>query len=182
MARKAGSRVKIYADEPYSSQAGPVRTDPFSPWQLLIEETRARDDIDLSIRALAKKAEVNPSTLFNWLRSKSGGPLRYAYTANINRRLARALDLEPEVLADAYNRSAFKPVDPQANEPARAPRPAPENLQESSTVYTVDGLKRYLALLEATGQTSFTLDQLKALSGFILANPAAGKSSSDLTP
>ena len=155
--------------EPSKNRYGPKAVEPHSPWQLLLEN--ARKEKRIALRDLATRAQIPAGTLFNWVRSKKGAPPRLSYTANLNRRLAIALGVTPEELADAYNASAFRPVDPDANE--SAPRPAP-HVSEDATAYTVEGLKRLLATLKATGRTSFTLMELELSINLLLGpNPGA---------
>ena len=49
-----------------------------------------------------------------------------------------------------------------------APRPAPHRLGENLTAFNVDGLKRFVAMLEASGRANFTLDEIKLTAGMIL--------------
>ena len=158
MPRQPGSRVRDYSIEPSSNRFGPKAVEPHTPWQLLLEEKRKEKK--LALRDLATRAQIPAGTLFNWVRSKTGAPPRTSYTADLNRRLALALAITPEELADAYNASAFRPVDPNASEPS--PRPAP-HVSEDAAAYTVEGLKRLLATLKSTGRTTFTLPELELL-------------------
>jgi transcriptional regulator with XRE-family HTH domain len=156
MARKPGSRARDYSSEPSKNRFGPKAVEPHSPWQLLVEEKRTEKEI--ALRELASRADIAAGTLFNWVRSKTGAPPRTSYTADLNRRLAAVLGVTADELADAYNASAFKPVDPNASEPS--PRPAP-HVSEDAATYTVDGLRRLLATLKSTGRTTFTLLELE---------------------
>jgi hypothetical protein len=84
------------------------RVDPFSPWQLLVQERCA--DLRLSTRALTAKistAEWSPehTTVWAWLRSPEGTPPADTYTAALNRRMATALGIKPDVLAQAFEDS-----------------------------------------------------------------------------
>lgn len=156
MARKPGERIRDYSIEPSRNKFGPKAVNPHSPWQLLIEKSRKEKKIPL--RELATRAQIPSGTLFNWVRAKKGAPPRISYTANLNRRIATALGIEPEHLADAYNSSAFKPVDHAAIE--MDPRPAPQ-LRENADA--VDGLDRLLHVLRAAGRQTFTLTELGML-------------------
>lgn len=162
MARKPGSRVRDYNAEPSTNQFGPRAVEPHSPWQKLIESSR--EEKEITLRDLAARADIPAGTLFNWVRNKRGCPPRISYTANMNKRFATALGISPDTLADAYNASAYKPLDPAAIE--ADPRPAP-HVSENSTAFTVDGLKRFLAILKATGRPSFTIGELELSASMI---------------
>jgi transcriptional regulator with XRE-family HTH domain len=162
MPRKPGTRVRDYSRQPSSNQFGPQATDPYSPWQLLIEGIRQEKEITL--RQLAALAQIPAGTLFNWVRAKSGAPSRSSYTSEVNARLSRALGVQEDKLAEAYNQSAFKPVDPQHPDPA----PAPKTL-ESLPAQTVDALKRLLAVLKSTGRESYTLGEIELLAGMVIS-------------
>jgi len=156
--------MKDYSVEPSDNRYGPQAVNPHTEWQIKIETTRAEKK--LSLRELASRANVPSGTLFNWVRAKKGAPPRASYTAGVNRRLAKALGIPEKELADLYNRAAFQPVDPSTPEPER-PRPAP-HLQENITTFTVDGLRRFLHHLKATGRESFTLLELELAASMIL--------------
>lgn len=87
------------------------RVDPFSPWQLLVQERCA--DLRFSTRALTEKistADWHPehTTVWAWLRSPEGTPPAETYTPGLNRRLATALGIKPDVLAQAFEDSRRK--------------------------------------------------------------------------
>lgn len=163
MARPPGSRGRNYNDQPSTNKFGPKQVEPHSPWQILVEQKRTEHKLPL--RDVATRAQIPSGTFFNWVRSKTGAPPRTSYTQDVNKRLANALKVTEEELADAYNASAYKPVDPKVIE---APRPAPHRLGENLTAFTVDGLKRFVAMLEASGRANFTLDEIKLTAGMIL--------------
>lgn len=163
MPRKPGSRARDYSAEPSNNRYGPKHVEPHSPWQLLIEKTRTEKE--MSMRALASRAQIPAGTLFNWLRAGTGAPSRVTYTSSVNARISRALGITEQLLADAYNESAFKPVDPKIIEPS--PSPAP-HLSESTAAFTVDGLKRFLHNLRATGRQTFTMSELELAASMIL--------------
>ena len=167
MALSPGSRRRIYKDDPRSNKTGPRAVDPHSPWQLLVE--KQRKELKLSMRKLATRAQVSDGSLFNWLRNAAGGPTRMSYSANTNRRFAVALGLKPEILAEAYNESLFTPVDPDAIE--EPPRPAPHPSKELPAGFSVDGLRRFLAMAEACGKATFTLADLKLIAAMIATSP-----------
>ena len=156
MARKPGARIRDYNIEPSTNRHGPRAAEPFSPWQLLVEEQRKIHQLPL--REVAILAQVPAGTLFNWLRAKKGAPPRVSYTANINSRLARALKIGEDELAQAYNSSAFRPVDPQSIEVENRSR---ARRQEGSPSLKLDGLKHLLATLKASGRESFTISELE---------------------
>lgn len=175
MARQPGSRIRNYDIEPSKNRYGPKAVEPHTPWQLMIEAARAQTKMPL--RKVAEKSDIPAGTLFNWLRAKTGAPPRATYTANLNRRLAEALMIKPEDLAEAYNKSAFNPVDPDAFEEAPSapapPSPAPV-VQEDIIAFRVDGLKRLLAMLRSTGRTSFTMAEIE-LSAAMIGGPAVSE-------
>ena len=164
MARQPGSRFRDYSAEPSTNRYGPKAVNPFSPWQILVEKQRV--ETKQPLRLIATRAQIPSGTLFNWVRAKRGCPPRTSYTQDLNKRLALALQCDEQELADAYNASAFRPVDPKVIE--APPRPAPHTLQENPTAYTVDGLKRLLAMLKASGRTSFTFGEIELTAGMIL--------------
>lgn len=155
--------MKDYSQDPSDNRYGPQAVNPHTQWQLAIED--ARTELKISLRELASRAHVPAGTLFNWVRAKKGAPPRTSYTANINRRLAKALKIPEKQLADLYNRAAFRPVDPSKDEPD--PHPAPR-VQENATAFTVDGLRRFLANLKATGRDSFSIMELELAASMIL--------------
>jgi hypothetical protein len=165
MARNPGSRARDYDKEPSTNLYGPKPVNPHSPWQLLVE--KQREQIQISIRAVATRAQIPAGTLFNWIRARSGAPPRVTYTQDVNKRLAKVLKLKEEELADAYNQSAFRPVDPKVIEKPPAP-PRPTTVQENSTVFTVDGLRRFLQMLKASGRTSFTVAELESMAALLI--------------
>jgi transcriptional regulator with XRE-family HTH domain len=166
MSREPGSRIRNYDIEPAFNPFGPKAVEPHSPWQLLLEKTRA--DKKITLRELASRAQVPAGTLFNWVRSKRGCPSRSTYTAQVNSRFAKALGIPEQKLADAYNSSVFKPLD--INEKPNAPRPAPQ-VGENASAFTVDGLKRFLAHLRASGRSEFSMTELELAASFILGAP-----------
>jgi transcriptional regulator with XRE-family HTH domain len=163
MARTPGSRVRNYDIEPAQNPFGPQAVEPHSPWQLMIE--KAREEKKITLRDLASRAQIPPGTLFNWVRNKRGCPSRSTYTANLNSRFAKALEIKPEDLADAYNRSAYTPIDPAALEEDPPPRPAP-HISEGATA--LDGLMRFMSILKAAGRESFSIGELELSASMIL--------------
>ncbi len=167
MSRRPGSRIRDYQIEPANNVRGPVATNPHSPWQLLIEEIRETREI--SIRDLAKRAHIPSGTLFNWLRSRRGGPSKSIYTPQINKRLAAAIGVKESKLTDAYNRSVGLPAPHPHEKPFAAPAEIPAPLlREEETSFRIEALKRFLHSLEATGKTEFTLQELKFAAAIIL--------------
>ena len=68
------------------------------------------DELRISTRALTSKistADWKPehTTVWAWMRSPEGTPPADTYTAAVNRRLALALELKPDVLAQAFEDS-----------------------------------------------------------------------------
>lgn len=163
MPRKPGSRARDYSAEPSKNRYGPKHVEPHSPWQLLIENTRSEKQI--SMRELASRAQIPSGTLFNWLRAGTGAPGRLSYTSTVNARLSQALGISEEMLAEAYNASAFRPVDPKVIEPD--PRPAPHH-SENHPAISVDGLRHFLNNLKATNRQSFTIAELELAASMIL--------------
>jgi hypothetical protein len=168
MPRQPGSRIKDYEIDPFSGSSPHRPVNPFSPWQLLVENTRAEKHI--SLRKLAELSEIPNGNIYNWTRSWRGGPMRTVYTASVNDRLSRALGLDPQELADAYNKSAFMPLDP--NKPESDPRPGPRSSGNSAQLDT-DGLRRFMATLHATGRDSFRILELEQIASMLFpAQPA----------
>lgn len=163
MARPPASRGRDYNQEPSTNKLGPKYVEPFSPWQLLVEKQRQTHKLPL--REVAELAQIPSGTLFNWVRAKRAAPPRTSYTQDVNKRLAKAIKADEQELAQAYNASAFKPVDPKVIE---APSPAPHMLGENLTTFTVDGLKRFLAMLKASGRSNFTIGEIELTASMIL--------------
>lgn len=156
MARPPGSRGRDYNEEPSNNRHGPKHVEPHSPWQVLVEKQRVKTQ--QSLRVIATRANIPSGTLFNWVRSKKGCPPRISYTQHLNKCLATALEVDEQKLADAYNSSAFKPVDPKIIE---APAHSLLQPQQNSADLVVEALKRLLDVLKSTGRTSFTLSELE---------------------
>ena len=84
------------------------RSEPFSPWQVLVENRRM--ELGLSTRALADAISsggkrLEHTTVWAWLRSPVGYPPKETYDVGVNMRLAKALSLRPDRLAEAYEES-----------------------------------------------------------------------------
>lgn len=104
-------------DRYYPSGRRNKTADPHSPWQRLVHARMV--ELDLSLRAVAEKVSTKASPLghtrlYNWIRHVDGYPPKDSYSAEINARLARALELTPERLAEAYeaSRKVFHTADP----------------------------------------------------------------------
>lgn len=87
------------------------RVDPFSPWQTLIYDRCT--ELGISTRALAEKiagprVAYEHTTIWAWLRSPDGVPPGNTYTADLNKRLAAAINVHPDVLAGAFEESRRK--------------------------------------------------------------------------
>ena len=177
MARKPGSRARDYSLEPSSNRFGPKPVNPHSPWQLLVE--KQREVTGQALRSLATRAQIPAGTLFNWVRAKTGAPPRTAYTANLNRRLAKALEIPAKDLADAYNASAFRPVDPDAIE--AAPRPAPPS-KETSAALLDEFSARLLATVKASGRPSITIPELESVIHLLAGTPPTSPPVKPLDP
>lgn len=70
-------------------------------------------ELKLSTRALADKiatprSKFEHTTIWAWLRSPEGTPPGNTYTSDLNRRLATALNIKPDVLASAFEESRRK--------------------------------------------------------------------------
>ena len=112
---KPGRRTTDYSGTP-ESRIIPTkrvirRVEPFSQWQILVQDRAT--ELGYSLRALTKKI-VSPgrkfehTTVWAWLRSPEGTPPADTYTPDLNRRLAAALDLKPDRLAEAFEESRRK--------------------------------------------------------------------------
>ena len=109
---KPGTRTKDFAApaprKKVASKRVVKRAEPFSPWQVLVENRRV--ELGVSTRALAEAISasgksVEHTTVWAWLRSPVGYPPKETYDVAVNMRLAKALDLRPERLAEAYEES-----------------------------------------------------------------------------
>jgi hypothetical protein len=110
MAKPVGHRSCDYTTPRPAPPSGQLtaRVEPFSPWQLLVEDRRVELDPPLSLDGLSSAARIPKATLYNWLRHPEGAPPRKRYTATVNTRLAKALRLPVERLAAAYDASRAK--------------------------------------------------------------------------
>ncbi len=87
------------------------RVDPFSPWQILVQDRCT--ELRISTRALAQKIATprrtyEHTTVWAWLRSPEGTPPGDTYTMELNRNLAKAIEVKPDVLAAAFEESRRK--------------------------------------------------------------------------
>jgi len=67
-------------------------------------------ELDIPTRALAERISTAKSayahtTVWAWLRNTEGAPPKATYTNGLNRKLAEALQLTPDVLAKAFQES-----------------------------------------------------------------------------
>lgn len=70
-------------------------------------------ELRISTRALAQKIatprrKFDHSTVWAWLRSPEGTPPGDTYTPELNRKLATALEIKPDVLAAAFEEARRK--------------------------------------------------------------------------
>jgi len=106
---KPGRRITDYSASDANEKKRVVkRVNPFSQWQLLVQERSI--EMGYSTRALASEIsspsrKVEHTTLWSWLRSPEGCPPASAYTPDLNRRLAAALKILPDRLAEAFEDS-----------------------------------------------------------------------------
>ena len=115
---KPGTKMRDYsAPPPPSGDDKPARkriikrVDPFSPWQTLIYDRCT--ELGISTRALAEKvrgprSSYEHTTIWAWLRSPEGVPPGTTYTTDLNKRLATAINVHPDVLAAAFEESRRK--------------------------------------------------------------------------
>lgn len=87
------------------------RVEPFSSWQILVQDRCT--ELRISTRALADKIATprksyEHSTLWAWIRSPEGVPPGAAYTQELNARLAAAIEVHPDVLSSAFEESRRK--------------------------------------------------------------------------
>ena len=79
-----------------------------SEWQQLVEDRR--QELKMSTRDIAAAlqpvhAKLGHTTVWAWLNHMNGVPAKAIYTNELNRHLAKVLDLKPERLALAYDNS-----------------------------------------------------------------------------
>lgn len=85
----------------------PVGTDKtlnLSAWQDLVESARLAQG--LSYRRLGEKAQIPHSTLYQWLCDELGHPGKKFYNPAVNKRLSRALKVDPFALMKAWDESS----------------------------------------------------------------------------
>lgn len=116
---KPGTKTGPQPRAQETTRPRPKRVEPFSPWQKLVDQRMI--ELQVTTRALTEKISTAKrkfahTTLWAWLRSVEGCPPKETYTADINRKLAIALEIKPDVLAQAYERSRQHLIigDPQA--------------------------------------------------------------------
>lgn len=153
------TRVINY-DHPNSN---PDRASPHSPWQILIESSRLKSEVTL--RELSKATQPNSpsgpkgiyhSTLFLWINSTTPCPSATNYTPEINKAIANALRIDPDVLADAYNKSL--PKIPLKKPRANHPRPAPhEQILDALEILARGGLTITLDAIATAKDTANTI-------------------------
>lgn len=98
-------------DSPKKPRRVVRRVAPFSPWQIMMRDRGA--ELRISTRALAQKIATprrtyEHTTIWSWLRSPEGTPPGDTYTPELNRNLAIALAIKPDVLAAAFEESRRK--------------------------------------------------------------------------
>ena len=153
------------------NKKGPQAGEPFSKWQILVEETRTEKC--LAIRALAEITLIPSGTLFNWLRAKTGVPSFTRYKPPVNKRMADALGIKPDTLWEAYQHSLKTIPSPPGPAPQSQGNPPAGNsvLQEDVTPYSLgstnDRLTKLLSLLQTTGRSTFTLQEIQILASMI---------------
>jgi len=101
--RPVGNRKEYFADKvEYPSGKSRKLRNGTSAWQKLIEDQRVALNKSLRAVANATGGEISFNGLWQWLRLDTGFPAPRNYTAAKNAALARALDLDPDTLASAY--------------------------------------------------------------------------------
>lgn len=114
---KAGTKMRDFSkpQEPEKDAAKRKRiikrVEPFSPWQTLIQDRCT--ELGISTRALADKIATprksyEHTTIWAWLRTPEGTPPGNTYTTELNRKLAAAINVHPDVLASAFEESRRK--------------------------------------------------------------------------
>jgi hypothetical protein len=87
------------------------RVEPFTPWQIMVYDRSAELGIttrELANRVATPRHRFEHTTIWAWLRSPEGTPPLKTYTTDLNKRLATALELNPDVLAAAFDESRVK--------------------------------------------------------------------------
>lgn len=97
--------------EPKKTRRNAFNSSPQSPWQVLVYDrcSQLRYSLrDLSDKVSLPRRKIYHSTLWAWMHNESGTPPPDAYTGDLNERLARALNLDPDTLARAYDESRIQ--------------------------------------------------------------------------
>lgn len=84
------------------------RVDPFSPWQLMVTDRMRELGInsrDLAAKITSGKRRFAHTTIWAWTKSQDGAPPKDTYTSEVNRKLAAAIEVSPDLLAQAYEDS-----------------------------------------------------------------------------
>lgn len=101
------SRAKSPAPRPRKNSPS-LGARELSPWKRAIELYRLRENV--STRALAQKAGIQPSTLHAWMTGTARVPPPGSYTPEVNAALAHALGCSPSELGGAYVQSLELPI------------------------------------------------------------------------
>ena len=90
-----------------------------SPWQALV--ISRMEETGLTTRALAQKISTRSRKIYNttvwaWTLTFAGAPPKETYTAEVNKAMAKALEVSEDTLAAAYDasRAAFKATNADA--------------------------------------------------------------------
>lgn len=101
--KESTPRAPVVKSSP--SIARGTRGEPFSKWQKLVASRM--QELGISTRALAAMISTpswspENTTVWAWTRCKDGCPPKDSYSSSVNERMANALELDPDVLAAAY--------------------------------------------------------------------------------
>lgn len=156
MGLKPGARHKNYDEQPRKARSR--FREPHSPWQKTIEQRRVQ--LDFSYRVLAKVAKIPDGTIFTWIHGKRGYPTEASYSEAVNKRLAKALEIDPGDLWADYldsKRATPRPAPVAKEDPAAYP--APRTPGEASP----DTAAKLIEIIEATGLETVSIDTLKRI-------------------
>lgn len=107
-----------------TSRPRPQRKNPHSPWQILVDD-RMRE-LGISFRALNSvllpvRESLNHTTVWAWTRNTDGYPPPNTYSSEVNLLIANALQINPDVLAKAYEDSRRHLIISDTHVPQRGP-------------------------------------------------------------
>lgn len=175
---RPGFRRTNYRATPSSDSTNHVHSEPDSAWQILVEAKRAEKE--LGFKSLSSLTKIPQATLFNWVRSRLGGPPKGSYPETLNRRLAKALGIKPEELMAAYESSRIEMAQFQKEQSLKDPAGSYTHADRSGQPHQsppgADSLARFMQMIDIMNQPSFTKEQIRSIAAVLDPSIAASPS------